>query len=254
MRKRELQNQKTLSIKNDIQFKKLDTSSLMKNAMIKEAFHMFDTNNSGDIDKKEFKKLIITLGLEISDKKILELMKTIDKDHSGSIDLAEFTEMMKRYQFHSDSPVEQHIENAFNLYDKDGDGFINGKDIEKVAEELEEIFSYQESDLMIKMCKYFANVNNLNKDSDMHHITKEEFSNFLFSINFLEEVTHEDIKVEEEIRDKNPSRKSSYYNMNSLNSENSKLNNKLLKKNSTKSLKSSWRSSEKSRISRGSDD
>ena len=37
--------------------------------MIKEAFIMFDENESGDNDKKEFTKLIKTIVLEISDKK-----------------------------------------------------------------------------------------------------------------------------------------------------------------------------------------
>ena len=40
---------------------------------------MFDEDHSGDIDKREFNKLINTLGLELNDKRQLELMKEIPR-------------------------------------------------------------------------------------------------------------------------------------------------------------------------------
>lgn len=223
---------KTLSLNNDIKFKKLDTTTLMKNRMIKEAFLMFDTNESGDIDKYEFKNLIVTLGLEINDKKILDIMRVIDKDHSGSIDLTEFTEMMKKYHFHSESPVEQHISSTFNLYDKDSDGYISVYDIRKVAEELEENFTLEEAELFVGMCKYLADVNGMRKGIELNYITQEEFCNFLFSINFLEEVKNEDIKdlTNDEAKDikqklvNQSSNKSSFINATYNNSEQMNLN------------------------------
>ena len=178
---------KTISLNDDLEFKEVDLPVLMKNYMIKEAFKMFDENDSGDIDRKEFKKLILTLGLEMDDKKINDLMREIDKDGSGSIDLEEFTKMMKRYQFNKDAPIAQHLESAFNLYDKDSDGVISVKDIQKVGEEFEGVYSEEDADLMLTMCKYFAKNGNV-KPNENYSLTKEEFINMLLCVGFIEEV------------------------------------------------------------------
>ena len=71
-------------------FGELDLNPLFKEYMIREAFNMFDEDGSGDIDKKEFSKLVQTLGLQLNKKKINELIEEIDKDGSGTIDYDEF--------------------------------------------------------------------------------------------------------------------------------------------------------------------
>ena len=76
---------------DDIEFKNLDITQLVKNFMIREAFSIFDEDKSGDIDNKEFKNLVNTLGWGISETKMIELMKEIDKDGSGAIDYEEFS-------------------------------------------------------------------------------------------------------------------------------------------------------------------
>lgn len=178
---------KSVTLNDDLEFKEVDVTLLIKNYMIKEAFNMFDENKSGDIDRREFKKLMLTLGLEIDDKKINELMREIDKDGSGSIDLEEFTKMMHKYQFSKDSPIAQHLESAYNLYDKDSDGFISVKDIQKVGEEFEGVYSTEEAETMLAMCKHFARNSNV-KPNDSNTISKEEFINMLLAVNFIEEV------------------------------------------------------------------
>jgi Ca2+-binding EF-hand superfamily protein len=184
---------RTMGLDNDVEFKNLDVSPLIKNYMIREAFNMFDENESGDIDRKEFKKLILTLGLEINDKKIYELMREIDKDGSGTIDIEEFAKMMNKYQFSKDSPIGEHLESTFNLYDKDGDGYISSKDIQKVGEELDGIaFGGEEADLLISLCKHFSKSKDI-KQNDNPNISKEEFINMLLCVNFLEELKKEDI-------------------------------------------------------------
>lgn len=189
-KKMSINRSKTVNLGDDLEYKEVDLTPLMKNFMIKEAFNMFDDDGSGDIDKREFKKLITTLGLEMDDKKIFELMKEMDKDGSGSIDIEEFTNMMNKYQFSRDSPIAQHLENAFNLYDKDGDGYISAKDLQKVGEELDGVFPAEDADLLLSLCKYFSKNNNV-KQNDTGNISKEEFINMLLSVNFIEEIKSE---------------------------------------------------------------
>jgi Ca2+-binding EF-hand superfamily protein len=187
MNARNNQRNKTIQMDDDIEFKNLDITQLVKNYMIREAFSIFDEDRSGDIDKKEFKNLINTLGWGISDSRISELMKEVDKDGSGTIDFEEFAKMMNNYQFTKDSPISQHLESAFNLYDKDGDDYINVEDFKKVGEEIDGVINDKDAVLFINMVKFFSKSKDIKQTSNSK-ISKEEFINFLFNINFLEEI------------------------------------------------------------------
>ena len=80
----------------------------------------------------------------------------MDKDGSGTIDIQEFTKMMIKYQFSKDSPIIEHLENAFFLYDKDGDGVISIRDIQKVGEEFEGVFDYKDAEFILSLSKFYA--------------------------------------------------------------------------------------------------
>lgn len=169
----------------DIEFRDIDVNPLIRDFMIREAFYMFDVDHSGDIDKREFTKLITTLGLELNEKRIAELMKEMDKDGSGTIDFEEFSAMMSKFQFGKECPMQQHLENAFNDYDKDMDGFITPEDLKKVSEELDSIaISKEESNMFFNFCKYFGREKGVLSRND-NGISKEEYMNALICLNFL---------------------------------------------------------------------
>ena len=115
----------------DLDFKKqereefeLKTFELHKDvveAIVREAFQMFDEDGSGEIDIREFRKVIKSLGMTMENEKIVEMMKKIGR---GYINLEEFTEMMISNQIYDDTPVNLYLENTFGLYDKDQDGII----------------------------------------------------------------------------------------------------------------------------------
>jgi Ca2+-binding EF-hand superfamily protein len=172
---------------DDIELKKLELQPDIRQAIIREAFKMFDADGSCEIDAKEFKKLVKSLGLEMNNKKIKELMKKIDVNGSGTIDMEEFTQMMLSYQFNKESPVEAHLENAFNLYDKDQDGIISQEDLIKVSQELEDILALEEANLLISFAKNLGK--ELKKEERVSNgITKEEFYNLLVKLGFLIEI------------------------------------------------------------------
>jgi Ca2+-binding EF-hand superfamily protein len=179
--------QRSICLKDDLSYLEVDVAKIVKDYMIKEAFNTFDDDNSGDIDKNEFRKAITTLGLEVDDKKIMEMMRQMDKNGSGSIDFEEFKAMMSKYQFSKDSPIPQHLESSFNLYDKDSDGYISVKDLQKVWEDFTGVSNVEDAELILSMCKHFAKTNNI-KANDKPGISKEEFMNFLLCIRFIEEI------------------------------------------------------------------
>ena len=57
---------------------------------LKAAFDVFDTDKNGRIDLMELKNLLRTLGEEVTDEQLHEMMATADLDKNGTIDFEEF--------------------------------------------------------------------------------------------------------------------------------------------------------------------
>ena len=178
------------AIDEGMELNDIDINPLILDLMIRETFAMFDENNSGDIDRAEFSKLIDVLGLDMNDKKQAEIMRELDKEGNGCINYEEFVKLMSKCQFGN---AETHLETAFNEYDKDMDGEVGLDDLLKVSEELdEETMSRSDAELMIAFFKYFSQEKMHENDDDIHvdeinsvNITKKEFNTTLTRINFL---------------------------------------------------------------------
>ena len=129
-------------------------------------------------------KLVKSLGLEMNNKKIKELIKNRSKWIRNNR-YGEFTAMMLSYQFNKESPVEAHLENAFNLYDKDQDGIISQDDLIKVSNELEDILGMEEASLLISLAKNFGKEYGLKYEKN--RTNREKFSrkaNFIIKFRY----------------------------------------------------------------------
>ena len=178
------------AIDEGMELNDIDINPLILDLMIRETFAMFDENNSGDIDRAEFSKLIDVLGLDMNHNKQAQLMNNSDKEGNGCINYEELVKLMSKCQFGN---AETHLETAFNEYDKDMDGEVGLDDLLKVSEELdEETMSKSDAELMIAFFKYFSQEKLHENDDDIHvdeinsvNITKKEFITTLTRINFL---------------------------------------------------------------------
>ena len=83
----------------------------------KEAFSLFDADNSGKIDSKEMGYVLRSLGESPVEAEINDIIRTIDKDGNGQIDFQEFCIFMHNKRASVDP--EQEIESLFQLFDKD---------------------------------------------------------------------------------------------------------------------------------------
>jgi len=115
---------------------------------IKEAFDLFDTDGSENIDAKELKVAMRALGFEPKKEEIKKMISDIDKDGSGTIDFNEFLEMMTAKMSERDSKEE--ILKAFRLFDDDETGKISLKNLRRVAKEIGENMTDEELQEMIE--------------------------------------------------------------------------------------------------------
>merc|ERR1712070_508138 len=116
---------------------------------INEAFSLFDADNSGMIDATELKSAMEALGFKPKREEIKKMLADIDKDGNGTIEAAEFMELMTA-KF-SDKDAKDDIIKAFGLFDDDGTGKITMKNLKRVAGELGETLSDAELKEMLVM-------------------------------------------------------------------------------------------------------
>lgn len=86
---------------------------------IKEAFDLFDTENTGKIDTKELKVAIRALGFEPKKEEIKRMIAEIDKG-DGKVLFEDFQELMTVKMAEKDTKEE--IMKAFKLFDDDETG------------------------------------------------------------------------------------------------------------------------------------
>jgi len=114
---------------------------------IKEAFDLFDTDGSGEIDSKELKVAMRALGFEPKKEEIQKMISDGDDDGSGTIGYEEFLKMMTHKILNRDPKDE--ILKAFRLFDDDETGKISFKNLKRVAKELGERMTDEELQEMI---------------------------------------------------------------------------------------------------------
>ncbi|CAI8026539.1 Centrin-3 [Geodia barretti] len=90
---------------------------------IGEAFALFDSDKDQALDYHELKVAIRALGFDVKKADVQKIMNDFDKDDSGKISLADFTEIMTDWVLKRD-PREE-ILKAFQLFDEDKTGIYN---------------------------------------------------------------------------------------------------------------------------------
>lgn len=113
----------------------------------KEAFQLFDQDNSGTISATELGLVMRSLGQNPTEQELMDMVNEVDTDGNGEIDFSEFLEMMsKRHHINHDEELKE----AFKVFDKDGDGFICAAELRLVMTSLGEKLTDKEVDDMLK--------------------------------------------------------------------------------------------------------
>jgi len=112
-----------------------------------EAFSLFDRDDYGEggIMTKDLEDVIRSLGQDPTEYALQDMIDKVDANGRGMIGFPEFLGIMAR-KTHCDTDFEEKIEKAFEMFDKDGYGYISTAELrhvmltlgKKLADELDE--------------------------------------------------------------------------------------------------------------------
>ncbi|MCD7448382.1 Calmodulin-like protein 3 [Datura stramonium] len=114
--------------------KGIEWLGIMDSEELKRVFHMFDRNGDGRITKKELNDSLENMGIFMSDSDLAQMIKKIDVNGDGYIDIDEFGALYETIMEERDE--EEDIREAFNVFDQNGDGFITVDELKSVLASL----------------------------------------------------------------------------------------------------------------------
>ena len=88
-------------------------------------------DGSGTISTKELLGVMRSMGQNPTEDELLALVMEVDINGDGTIDFDEFLGMMK--QKASEADQESDLKDAFMIFDRDKDGFIDLKELKSVS-------------------------------------------------------------------------------------------------------------------------
>ncbi|EAS06132.1 EF-hand protein (macronuclear) [Tetrahymena thermophila SB210] len=122
----------------------LDEEQIKK---IKEIFDVFDSDRSGKISPKEMQDAIKKLNMEAEAQTIMDIIADADNDDDCEIDFSEF---LKIFGFTATFEEDKTLDDLFNVFDEDRDGFVTYEDFYRICRKINERYSENELKEMIE--------------------------------------------------------------------------------------------------------
>ncbi|XP_074588811.1 uncharacterized protein LOC141844713 [Curcuma longa] len=113
-----------------------------------EAFALFDRNGDGHITAQELEYVLQSMGYHPTSKDLLDMIKEVDTDGNGTIELNEFQDII--FNANMEANAEEALKEAFKLFDKDDNGLISPDELKSVMGKLGKEVQYEEVEAMIK--------------------------------------------------------------------------------------------------------
>ncbi|KAH8686499.1 hypothetical protein BGZ61DRAFT_52921 [Ilyonectria robusta] len=118
-------------------------------AEFRQAFSLFDSNGDGQVTAKDIGTVMRSLGQNLSDAELQDMVNEIDVDKNGTIDFFEFLAIMSKKRNIND--IQEGLLDAFKVFDKDGSGTISRDEIRQVMLSLGERLTEEEINEMLKV-------------------------------------------------------------------------------------------------------
>ncbi|KAI5077079.1 hypothetical protein GOP47_0009144 [Adiantum capillus-veneris] len=106
-------------------------------AEIEQVFAQFDANGDGKISTEELQAVLVSLGDETTREEAALMVREVDADGDGFIDLNEFVEMNRRcVEEEKEVAVEEEMAAAFAIFDLEKKGRITAEGLQQVLQRL----------------------------------------------------------------------------------------------------------------------
>ena len=115
----------------------------------REAFQAFDKDGNGSITTKELGTVMRSLGQNLSEGEIKEVIDEVDEDKNGTIDFQEFLSLMARKMKIIDK--EDELIDAFKILDLDGSGKISKYELRYIILSTKTGFSGNDVEELMKL-------------------------------------------------------------------------------------------------------
>ena len=112
-----------------------------------DAFEMFDKDKDGAITARELGNMMRSIGQNPTDEEVNAMIKEVDLNSDGKIELDEFITLMSRNS--PDTQTEDEVINAFRVFDKEGNGLIATAELKHIMMTIGDKMTEAEADEMI---------------------------------------------------------------------------------------------------------
>lgn len=103
---------------------------------LKEAFNLFDSDQTGRIDARELKAAFKAFGFEVKKADLVRILKhDLDKDIGDTFNFNEFSNLLIT-RLEDLRQSKEYLVKIFRLFDEDGIGKISFKNLKKIASDI----------------------------------------------------------------------------------------------------------------------
>ncbi|CRL00121.1 CLUMA_CG013401, isoform A [Clunio marinus] len=120
---------------------------------LKEAFRIFDSDNTGCIQLDVVKEILTLFnGHEVDDDELNEVMEEFDEDENGTIEFPEFIKLAEEFVEPEEdyNTAKKDLREIFMMYDREQKGYIPVADFKAILKELDNDLSDDEAEQMVK--------------------------------------------------------------------------------------------------------
>lgn len=137
--------------------------------ILEEAFNLCDHDKNGTICSSEIGLVLRALGFNPTEREVKDIVDEIDKNKSGRIEYNEFRDYYLKYKNkHKNKNMKEEIMCAFKFFDKNGNGYIEAKEIKEILRKLGDNTTDEQIKQMIEVA-------DVDKDGQINYAEFVEF-------------------------------------------------------------------------------